>query len=266
MDDGRRHRHEADIRPPDTPARMSTHSFTHGSLMAHPSVVAWRNRLRKNQVLRGLYRRWVERHDYEERFARGLLGAVKPGSVVWDIGANVGLYTQRFIECAAKHVVCFEPAPEAVATLRRQFGAGSTFEDRVRVVPVALARSSGTLRFAANGASPTNRITSDAGAPGKTIEVQVRAGDDVLHDYGLPAPHVIKIDVEGFELDVLEGLNGTVLAQPQLRAVFVEVHFALLNERGLDDAPAQICRLLGERGFAVRWLDPSHIGAVRASA
>jgi len=128
---------------------MSTLSFAHGSFMAHPRVVAWRNRLRKNEVLRGLYSRWVARHDYEEGFARGLIGAVGVGTVVWDVGANVGLYTRRFLEREAQHVVCFEPAPDAVATLRRQFGAGTSFANRVRVMPIALARESGTLRFAA---------------------------------------------------------------------------------------------------------------------
>lgn len=244
---------------------MSTQNSDHGSLLAHPRVVAWRNRLRKNTMIRGLYKRWVAGHAYEERFASGLLDAVNAGTIVWDVGANVGLYTRRFLEREAQHVVCFEPAPDAVATLRRQFGAGTPFEGRVCVVPVALARSRGTLRFAADGASPTNHLIRSSDTAG-TIEVQVRAGDDVLRDHRLPHPHVIKIDVEGFELDVLEGLSGAVLADPQLRAVFVEVHFALLNERGLDDAPARICRLLGERGFTVRWLDPSHIGAVRARA
>lgn len=233
------------------------------SALAHPSVIAWRNRLRKNSVIRGLYTRWVARHDYEERFSHGLLDAVTPGDVVWDIGANVGLYTRRFLERRASKVVCFEPAPEAVTTLEQQFGAGSPFADRVRIVPMALARESATLRFAAAGSSPTNRIAGPNTAAAETIAVPARSGDQALAEYGLPLPNVIKVDVEGFELDVLEGLSRVVLARPELRSVFIEVHFALLNERGLDSAPGRICELLGDHGFTVRWLDPSHLGAVR---
>jgi hypothetical protein len=49
-----------------------------------------------------------------------------------------------------------------------------------------------------------------------------------------------------------------------LRHVFVEVHFSILHERGLDEAPARIVALLEKAGFVVRWLDLSHIEASRA--
>ena len=48
-----------------------------------------------------------------------------------------------------------------------------------------------------------------------------------------------------------------------LRAVFIEVHFGILAERGLSAAPGRIERLLSEKGFRNRWLDLSHLAAYR---
>jgi FkbM family methyltransferase len=231
-----------------------------GSLLAHPSMVAWRNRLRGNSFLRGLYRLWAGRDSYEERFGQGLLAAIGPGDVVWDIGANVGLYSEKFLERGARTVVCFEPAPEAIRALTRRF-AEAPLQERVRVIPAALSNARGVARFVADGASPVNRL-GDAGTAG-AIDVPVLRGDEALTDYALPLPDVIKVDVEGFELEVIEGLDG-VFERGAVRAVFVEVHFALLHDRGLDHAPAAIVRQLGRRGFRVTWLDASHLQATRA--
>jgi hypothetical protein len=91
----------------------------------------------------------------------------------------------------------------------------------------------------------------------------VRRGDALAAELGLPAPNVVKIDVEGYEWEVLQGL-GNLLARPALRAVFVEVHFSILHERGLDGAPPQIVALLESAGFAIQWLDLSHLVAASA--
>jgi hypothetical protein len=83
-----------------------------------------------------------------------------------------------------------------------------------------------------------------------------------LVEFALPTPNVIKIDVEGYELEVIEGLPR-VLSSKELRSVFVEVHFSLLHNRKLDRAPAAILQTLRRHGFQVHWVDPSHIGARR---
>jgi FkbM family methyltransferase len=245
---------------------MNTTALAPRSLLAHPLVIRWRNRLRHNGLLRGMYKRWVARHDYEERFSDALLAAIRPGDVVWDVGANVGLYTERFVAGGAAHVVCFEPAPEAVRTLQSRFAHESAEGGRVRIVPIALSNVSGTVQFAADGSSPNNRILASAHSqPAAAADVPVRSGDQALREYALPAPNVVKIDVEGYEPEVIAGLTE-ILGSAALRAVFIEVHFALLHERGLDAAPERIVKTLQSRGMRVTWLDPSHLAAVRATA
>jgi FkbM family methyltransferase len=230
-------------------------------LFAHPRVIAWRNLLRGSPLIRGVYSRLAGRGDYEARFARELLEAVRAGDTVWDVGANVGVYAAQFAERGAANVVCFEPAPAAVSVLRQRFPEDSPSANPVRIVPIALADRRGTATFSADGSSPNNQIgIADGTKP--TVEIQVRSGDEALVEFALPTPNVMKIDVEGYELEVIEGLSG-VLSSKELRSVFVEVHFALLHDRKLDNAPASILQTLRRHGFAVHWVDPSHIGARR---
>jgi FkbM family methyltransferase len=230
-------------------------------LFAHPRMVAWRNRMRKSALIRGIYGSLVGRGEYEERFSNALLDAVRSDDTVWDIGANVGLYAARFAERGAAKVVCFEPAPAAVEALRRAFPDTDGRLNRIRIIPVALGNRRGTVRFSAEGTSPNNKIGAGNGSSA-AIEIEMRSGDEALTEFALPPPDVIKIDVEGYEQEVIEGLAG-ILSQGAVRSVFVEVHFSLLHERGLDRAPAAILRILRQHGFDVSWVDPSHIGANR---
>jgi FkbM family methyltransferase len=226
-------------------------------LFAHPRLIAWRNHLRKSSLLRDVYRSIAGRGAYEAKFARDLLAALRPGDTVWDVGANVGVYAAQFADRGAASVVCFEPAPAALAALRGRFSQGS----QVQIMPIALGKERGRVAFAADGASPNNQIgPADGSVP--TIEIEVRSGDEALTEFALPHPDVIKIDVEGYELEVVEGLSNT-LSSEKVRSVFIEVHFALLHGRKLDHAPGTILQRLRQHGFSVRWVDPSHIGAVR---
>ena len=73
---------------------------------------------------------------------------------------------------------------------------------------------------------------------------------------------MIKIDTEGFEWDVLLGLRQT-LQEKRLRMLCIEMHFGLLQERGLSNAPSDIEKLLVYSGFSLAWPDASHIVATR---
>jgi hypothetical protein len=76
-------------------------------------------------------------------------------------------------------------------------------------------------------------------------------------------PNVVHKDVEGFESEVLCG-SAIFLDRPSLRAIGVEVHFALLDRRGRRNAPREIERMLHSVGFRCCWTDYSHLVAVRA--
>jgi FkbM family methyltransferase len=198
------------------------------------------------------------RNGYEQTFSDAISGAIRQGDVVWDIGANVGVYTRLALEHIGLDgkVVAFEPAPECARLLSH------TFQDdpRVQLVGSALGASSGTITMIIenDGLATTHRITHRAGESGARVqEVTIVAGDD-FHDMGNPFPAIVKIDVEGHEEQVLQGMQNT-LRRTDLRDVFVEVHFELLEQRGEIMAPVRIEQMLTNCGFNVRWLDASHL-------
>lgn len=96
----------------------------------------------------------------------------------------------------------------------------------------------------------------------ETIKVAVTRGDALIENKNLPYPSVIKIDVEGYEEEVLKGLLAT-LTRPECRAVFCEMHFTLLAERGEKYAPIRIQKLLKDAGFKTTWVDASHLAGYK---
>lgn len=207
-----------------------------------------------------LYRRTFS-VSYEEGFDREVLNRIGPGDVVWDIGANVGFFTGRFAEKAGPDgkVLAFEPSPATLAILRSRCGD----LPNVELVNIALSDADGSASFHESGVGgdPNNGLFQ-SGASGIAVNVAVRRGDSLCKERSDIIPTCIKIDVEGFEKEVLDGLSAT-LHLPRVREVFVEVHFQILASRGLPDAPAYINRLLTRCGFHVTWVDPSHLIASR---
>ena len=199
---------------------------------------------------------------YEARFARALLDAVKPGDIVWDVGANLGYYTTQFAERVGRpgQVIAFEPVPSVFAELQKKLAG----RPGVTLRQEALGSATGAvaMALAADPLGATHTLVDGRTSTGHaTIDVPVRRGDDLVAD-GVRPPTVLKIDVEGFEEEVLNGMLKT-LARPACRAIFIEVHFALLEKKGTPQAPQAIVATLRELGFRVRWLDPSHLVARR---
>jgi len=203
--------------------------------------------------------------EYEDRFQKAMLSEIRSGDCVWDVGANLGLYTVKFSEIvgAKGAVVAFEPSPTNFDRLKR--AAGSL--PNVALVPIAMGDHEGTVEFTQgrDRDGTTSRVVTDpTDRTGGSINVEVSRGDHCLTFQSVKPPDVIKIDTEGFELEVIRGLSQT-LCRPNLRALFVEVHFGQLKDRGLAWAPAKIEVLLENTGFRCTWADASHIMARRAA-
>lgn len=199
--------------------------------------------------------------DYEERFHSALMDGIQSGDTVWDIGANVGFYTEKFAEIVGTEgcVVAFEPAPGAAAKVVE-------IAERypiVRLVQAAVSESSGTAYFdvSSGGDSVTNHLSGEAGEGSEdSVAVDVVSGDNYAKENGVP--NVIKIDVEGFEIEAIRGMQE-MLKNTKLRAVYCEVHFGVLESRGMADAPVEIEKRLRTAGFSVKWVDASHIAATK---
>src|SRR5262249_41973037 len=152
--------------------------------------------------------------------------------VVLDVGANVGSYTLLFAMWAgaAGRVFAFEPAPEAREGLRMHVALNG-LADRTEIVPVAASSAVGTARFHVDGSSGANAIAA-AGQRGDAASIDVETTTiDAFCERRRLRPDVIKIDVEGAELDVLRGARR-VLRQPGLQA-FLEFHPSVWASRGV---------------------------------
>jgi len=178
----------------------------------------WRDRWR---TLRGVVRSLriyysdAARRAAMDRFYRNFM---KPGDLVFDVGAHVGDRVSAFRRLGAR-VVAVEPQPAVRATLKLIHG-----RDRaVAIEPVALGRAAGTIELNLNLANPTvstaspDLIRAAAGAPGwegqtwdESVTVPMTTLDALIARHGTPA--FIKIDVEGFEAEVLAGLSCPIAA------------------------------------------------------
>jgi FkbM family methyltransferase len=206
-----------------------------------------------------LERRKICALDAEEAPLTRFLGELRPGDVVYDVGANLGLYAIPSAMKLASHgraatsrptgrVIAFEPVPAWAARLRQNAQANRL--TNLDVFDVALSDTNGRADFLLKPIAGSGMGSLMAGydvhIPAGNrhhIEVEVSRAEQVIARNNLPAPTVLKIDVEGAEYKVLDGF-GEFIAQPACRFVLIEVH------RGLSDEDA-IDKLLTARGFEV---------------
>lgn len=189
----------------------------------------FRLRLRRNRSL------WLRTPLESESFPFAMLRhLVRPGDVVYDAGANLGLYARYLVSTlGAGRVVAFEPVPDNRALLAENLRLGG-IEDRVTVMPMALADEDGEAEFQVDdmqSASGTlSRVTGGEACVGRqnlglgplTARVPVRRLDTLIGEAGLPLPAVIKIDVEGAEGLLLRG--AARLLREHSPRLLVELH------------------------------------------
>jgi FkbM family methyltransferase len=191
---------------------------------------------------------------YEHEFGAAMLGAILPGDVVWDVGANIGLYTRQFIDRVGPSgtVIAFEPEPACYEILRQEC-AGATLAN----VALGERAGSGFIEFHIEPRNGSHRLVNEPNDSSRPVRI-IR-GDE----YDGPCPNLMKIDVEGFEEEVLMGMPR-ILADSRLREIFLEVHFAQLEQRGRATAPLRIEKTLETNSFRLKWFrDRSHLRAIR---
>lgn len=162
---------------------------------------------------------WVRNLENEEAVViEDLIEEVTDGDVFWDVGANIGLFSCFIGHAADVSLVAFEPYPPNVRKLRSNLDR-NTLSDRATIVERALGAETGRTPLTVSNAWDTMHSLGDEGT--ETITVEVVRGDEIVTV--VDPPDVVKIDVEGAELDVLDGME-TLLSS--CRAIYCEVHDA----------------------------------------
>jgi FkbM family methyltransferase len=155
---------------------------------------------------------------------RQLKRLLKPGMTIYDVGANIGVYSSHFIGWIGSQgwLYAVEPNPVCVAYLRTNLE--QTKARNYSVLPLALSKGPCTIRFTINYGSSMIGIGSDspqAGKPGHTIQVEGESLDRLINRLNLRKPHFIKVDVEGAEASAIGGMLDTLMqARPLLMIEF----------------------------------------------
>jgi FkbM family methyltransferase len=229
----------------------------------------------------GEYKRATRACSKEPDTVRWIETRVKPGEVFYDIGANVGAYS--FVALAHTRRGCrvyaFEPSFSTFASLCKNIYANRC-GDRMTPVQVALSNKTALVTFKYSNLQPgaafhavgrslddndpvhvlewDEDILAQRGLHGRNVSkgavfepmlsqpIFAFKLDDLVEKFGIEAPQHIKIDVDGAELDVLQGA-ADVLARPQMLTLLIEMHRSV--QPPIDD-------FLATRGLLVSEVNP----------
>ncbi|MQA92085.1 MAG: FkbM family methyltransferase [Gemmatimonas sp.] len=177
---------------------------------------------------------------YEPYKTRVFLDVIRPGEVTVDVGAHVGYYVALAAKLvgAEGKVVAFEPRPLNLRFLKQHVCANHL--DNVEIVEAGVADRSGTAKFDTGFGTGTGRL-----AEGGDLTVPTVSLDDFFHRGDLSRVGFLKIDVEGGEVDVLNG--GAEMIRDQLPVILVATHEDRLHEN--------VIGFLDDLGYRHRVLD-----------
>ena len=133
---------------------------------------------------------------------------INKDDIIFDIGAHSGEKSKNLLKICSK-LILVEPQPECVKILKKKFSDVS----KVVILPCGISSKKEKLKLKINTSNPLISTFSDHWDKGrfsdskwdKVINVDTTTLDQLINDYG--HPKYIKIDVEGFELEVLKGLT-----------------------------------------------------------
>lgn len=124
------------------------------------------------------------------------------GDIVFDCGANIGLFSAMAAANPANHVYAFEPVPKTLDVLKKV----QEIYANITIVPIALADYSGIVRMSDSEDLGTNKIVQSSEIKG--VDVTVKSLDEFVEENRIVHVDFIKADIEGAERDMLRGAKN----------------------------------------------------------
>ncbi len=180
---------------------------------------------------------WIDKHGGDHSF--------------WDIGSNIGLYSIYYGLTQSGRVVSFEPSVFNLKQLAKNISLNGLSE-KIDLNPIPLSDSTGYAEFAVSSleeGSAQNAFGVDYGFDGNDLNRQVNysilgmSGDEIIKSgYIEKVPKMIKLDVDGIEHLILEGMKEILLSE-NCYSVFVEVN------DDFQEQSSQVEKILTQSGF-----------------
>jgi FkbM family methyltransferase len=179
---------------------------------------------------------------YEPELQNAAHEFVRPGMVIFDVGANIGYISLLMARLSGKsgHIFSFEALPNNVELLQKNISLNH-MESIIKVVPKAVVNESHAVTFLTHTSNAMGKAFGSAGRDEhyeREITVSGLALDDFVFSEGNPAPDLIKMDIEGGEVLAVKGMQR------------------LLNEKH----PLMFIELHGEEAARAMWLSLSNAG------
>lgn len=178
-----------------------------------------------------------------------LIALVKPGMTIYDAGANVGYVSVLAAKLVGPHgkVICFEPLPDNVKWIEHNAKLNG-FENIIQARSEAIGPADAKTRFkvpkeATRGMLVTSGFSKDDTEYVQEFDVIVRSIDSLRAEGAIPKPDIMKIDVEGVEVDAIRGAFATIRDERPL--LIVECHGtnaaveAVIREFGYHPVPVE---------------------------
>jgi len=146
---------------------------------------------------------------------------VMPGATVFDIGANIGLFAKKAISAGAKRVICLEPGPGNVCALRWNLAAEI---GQVSILAMGAWDKVDTMRFTVDPKRPARSSCVQPSSDRESFEISIRVAplDLIVENLKLSRVDFIKMDIEGAELNALQGARETISRHKPRLAIAVE--------------------------------------------
>jgi FkbM family methyltransferase len=189
----------------------SGHGLTDGLVRLLGRRRAWRLGRKLYTAARGEGLNAIQTNGEKELIEQAIAAFPDAASFrAWDVGANLGEWTDLVLATAARQkltpkILMFEPTPTAFASLSEKYAGNGAVE----IKQVALSSKAGTADFEVVGShAGTNSLNVTGASAGSTIKVALASGTEVHAAAGGREVHLIKVDTEGHDLEVLRGLEA----------------------------------------------------------
>ncbi len=185
--------------------------------------------------------RWLGTYEPELQAALGAF--LRPGMVVYDVGANIGYVTLMLARHSGpqSRVFAFEALPANVERIKQNVALNQ--QTNVSVVPAAVIDRTAPVRFYVHDSVGMGKAAGSAGRQDEHYKGEISVAglslDEFVYGQGNPAPQAVKMDIEG----------GEVLALPGMRRLLREAHPLMLLELHGPESEKVAWEMLSEAGY-----------------